>query len=53
VCETDPCQVVTSEGVIKYRDSHHLTQTFSRRLADALMERLEYVAGAAATAREG
>lgn len=53
VCETDPCQVVTSEGVIKYRDSHHLTQTFSRRLADALMERLEDVAGAAATVRGG
>lgn len=35
VCKTDPCQVVTPKGVIKYRDNHHLTQTFSRRLADA------------------
>ena len=33
VCSTDPCQVVTSDGVIKYRDGNHLTGTFSGNLA--------------------
>ena len=40
VCPSDPCTVVTERGVIKYRDSHHLTQTFSRRLAAQLGELL-------------
>ena len=36
VCSTDPCQVVAFDGTIKYRDGHHLTQTFSRQLAPLL-----------------
>jgi peptidoglycan/LPS O-acetylase OafA/YrhL len=33
VCPTPRCEVVTPDGVIKYRDSHHLGQTFARSLA--------------------
>ena len=33
VCESDPCQMVTPGGVIKYRDTQHLTGTFSTTLA--------------------
>lgn len=41
ICETDPCQVVTEEGLIKYRDSHHLTATYSSSLATALADALD------------
>jgi peptidoglycan/LPS O-acetylase OafA/YrhL len=34
VCDLDVCSTVTSDGLIKYRDSHHLTRTFSLTLAD-------------------
>jgi peptidoglycan/LPS O-acetylase OafA/YrhL len=40
VCPSNPCQMVTPDGVIKYRDRHHITQTFSRQLAPALSDRL-------------
>lgn len=36
VCPEDPCPVVTPEGVITYRDSHHLTRTFSLSLRSAI-----------------
>lgn len=36
VCPTDPCTAVSPGGAIKYRDSHHLTRTFSLELADGL-----------------
>lgn len=36
VCAQDPCPMVTADGLIKYRDRHHLTETYSRRLADGL-----------------
>ncbi len=35
VCPAMPCQVVR-DGMILYRDNHHLTATFSRSLAPAL-----------------
>lgn len=34
ICEADPCPVVTDQGIVKYRDGHHLTQTFSRSLSN-------------------
>jgi peptidoglycan/LPS O-acetylase OafA/YrhL len=34
VCPQDPCPVVTAEGLIKYRDRHHLTQRFATSLAE-------------------
>jgi peptidoglycan/LPS O-acetylase OafA/YrhL len=40
VCPSDPCQMVAPNGVIKYRDRHHITQTFSRQLAPALADRI-------------
>jgi len=43
VCPTDPCQVVTNSGVIKYRDLHHLTRTFSLQLATELAHQIESV----------
>lgn len=32
VCPDDPCPMVTTDGLIKYSDRHHLTQAFSRKL---------------------
>lgn len=43
VCPTDPCSVITEDGMIKYRDQHHLTQTFARSLAPAVAARLRAV----------
>lgn len=36
VCPTDPCPVVDASGRIKYRDSHHMTATFSASLAQGI-----------------
>ncbi len=36
VCPDDPCRAVTGEGIITYRDSHHLTATYARSLAGGL-----------------
>jgi len=36
VCPDDPCRVVDPTGTIVYRDRHHLTQTSSRSLSEAL-----------------
>jgi peptidoglycan/LPS O-acetylase OafA/YrhL len=33
ICPADPCPVVTSSGVIIYRDKHHMTATFAESLA--------------------
>jgi len=41
VCPTDPCAAMTADGVVTYRDRHHLTQTYSRRLADQLAAAIE------------
>ena len=41
VCESDPCQMVTAGGVIKYRDTQHLTGTFSTTLAPVFSVLLE------------
>lgn len=40
VCAVDPCDMVTAEGIIKYRDAHHLTATYSRSLGPALGDRM-------------
>lgn len=34
VCEADPCTVVSEEGIILYRDTHHLTRTYTLTLLD-------------------
>jgi hypothetical protein len=36
VCPRDPCRAVTTHGVITYRDSHHLTETYSKSLGRPL-----------------
>jgi peptidoglycan/LPS O-acetylase OafA/YrhL len=41
ICETDPCSIVTGNGIIKYRDGHHLTATFSRSLSGSLGNAIE------------
>jgi peptidoglycan/LPS O-acetylase OafA/YrhL len=40
VCSTDPCPVVSTAGVIMFRDLHHLTATFSRELGPTVARRL-------------
>ena len=46
VCRSWPCQVVAN-GIIKFRDTRHLTATFSRSLAGSLDLALDVVLGAA------
>ena len=36
VCPQESCPVVTADGVIKYRDKHHLTRTYSAGLWRAI-----------------
>jgi hypothetical protein len=36
VCPRSPCPSVRRDGTVVYRDSHHLTQTFSQRAANDL-----------------
>ncbi len=43
VCSDDPCAMVTADGIIKYRDRHHLTETFSLQLADELGRAIDEV----------
>jgi peptidoglycan/LPS O-acetylase OafA/YrhL len=43
ICDTDPCSVIDRSGVIKYRDSNHLTATFSASLGPALGQELDRV----------
>ena len=38
VCPADPCPVVTAEGLIIYRDRHHMTARFSATLADVMAD---------------
>ncbi len=45
VCPRDPCTAVSPGGAIKYRDSHHLTGTFSRELAGGLDRLLQFALG--------
>ena len=40
-CENGTCRSVTSDDVIMYRDSHHITDTFARKLAPVLGQRLD------------
>jgi hypothetical protein len=37
VCPDDPCSVVSPAGAILYRDDHHLTATFAREAAGAVL----------------
>jgi hypothetical protein len=37
VCPADPCGVVSAGGVVVYRDEHHLTATFARESAGAVL----------------
>jgi hypothetical protein len=47
VCPSTPCPVVL-DGMIVYRDGHHLTATFARSLAPVLQDALGPVLGLAA-----
>jgi peptidoglycan/LPS O-acetylase OafA/YrhL len=40
ICEADTCPAVVG-NVVVYRDSHHLTETYARLLADTLGNRLD------------
>ena len=41
ICPTERCQVVSPEGRIIYRDTHHLTEGFSASAGRALAQRIE------------
>lgn len=45
VCDRRECPMVTETGVIKYRDHHHLTDTFARSLAPGLHALLPPMSG--------
>ena len=40
ICPSDPCPVVTADGLIMYRDQSHLTVTYTMRFAAQLGRRL-------------
>jgi hypothetical protein len=43
ICKRKACWPVTADGVLRYRDDHHLTNTYARTLAPALASRLRSV----------
>lgn len=45
ICSDARCDMVTPEGVIKFRDAHHLTQTFSYSLGSELAVALDGLLG--------
>lgn len=44
ICTDDTCPAVVG-NVVVYRDSHHLTETYARLLADALGTRMDEALG--------
>jgi peptidoglycan/LPS O-acetylase OafA/YrhL len=46
ICPGDPCPVVTDDGVIMYRDTNHLTASFTLRLAPRLGNNLRAIMAA-------
>ena len=40
ICRHDACWPVTSNDIVRYRDRHHLTNTFARALAPVMADRL-------------
>ncbi len=38
ICPSDPCPAVAANGVIIYRDRHHMTARFSESLASVIGE---------------
>jgi hypothetical protein len=43
ICQTTRCWPVTSGRILRYRDNHHLTNTFARALAPAMYSRLRWL----------
>ncbi|HSK52445.1 MAG TPA: SGNH hydrolase domain-containing protein [Clostridia bacterium] len=43
ICQTTRCWPVTSDRILRYRDGHHLTNTFARALAPAMYSRLRWL----------
>jgi hypothetical protein len=43
ICQPDRCWPVTSSRILRYRDSHHMTDTFVKTLAPVLRVRLSYL----------
>lgn len=41
ICAKERCQVVTPNGIIKYRDEHHLSATYGATLWKVLAQRIE------------
>jgi len=41
ICSSTVCPVISPTGLIKYRDSHHLTASYAEELAAVLWKRLE------------
>lgn len=45
ICDRFPCPVVSGDGVIKYRDGNHLTETYARSLGSSFGRRLGALLG--------
>jgi len=52
ICRPTTCEVVGADKVIRYRDTNHLTASFSRQLAEPLGARLAALMGAGASASQ-
>ncbi|NCG39336.1 MAG: hypothetical protein GWP48_17710, partial [Actinobacteria bacterium] len=48
VCPNDPCAAVSPDGIVTYRDKHHLTQSYSQALAPEIATIVEGIDSAAA-----
>jgi hypothetical protein len=45
LCPAEQCQVVTPQGQIMYRDTHHLTAGYSAAMWRALSDRVDAAIG--------
>ena len=43
LCQPTRCWPVTGERILRYRDDHHLTNTYSRAMASAMYSRLRWL----------
>ena len=43
VCQTTRCWPVTSDRILRYRDAHHMTDTYAASMASAMYSRLRWL----------
>lgn len=51
ICQNGRCEVVSDDGVIRYRDEHHLTATYARQFKEVFQQALAPMVRLAVTRR--